>query len=137
MTQLPDVGPFTALVLLAEIGDITRFASARKPASWVGLTPAVRGSDRTVRHGHISKQGPAWVRWILCEAAQKARHSPPSWWDLESFYVAGMSALSVVGSGCSDDERFAGRFGDFPGDGPKPAVAISVRDLSPAVRLRD
>jgi transposase len=56
LTQLPGVGPFTALVLLAEIGDITRFASARKLASWAGLTPTVRGSDRTVRHGHISSR---------------------------------------------------------------------------------
>src|SRR6266481_3743977 len=76
LTQLPGVGPFTALVLLAEIGDITRFASARKLASWAGLTPTVRGSDRTVRHGHISKQGSAWVRWILCEAAQTAKRHP-------------------------------------------------------------
>jgi transposase len=76
LTQLPGVGPFTALVLLAEIGDITRFGSARKLAAWAGLTPTVRGSDRTVRHGHISKQGSAWVRWILCEAAQTAKRSP-------------------------------------------------------------
>jgi len=55
LTQLPGVGPFTALVLLAETGDISRFGSARKLASWAGLTPTVRGSDRTVRHGHISK----------------------------------------------------------------------------------
>ena len=76
LTKLPGVGPFTALVLLAEIGDITRFDSARKLASWAGLTPTVRGSDRTVRHGHISRQGSAWVRWVLCEAAQKARRLP-------------------------------------------------------------
>src|SRR5437762_1832904 len=72
----PAVRPFTALVLRAEIGDISRLPSARKLASWAGLTPTVRGSDRTVRHGHISKQGSVWVRWILCEAAQKAKHSP-------------------------------------------------------------
>jgi transposase len=76
LTQLPGVGPFTALVLLAEIGDITRFGSARKLAAWAGLTPTVRGSDRTVRHGHISKQGPVWARWILCEAAQTAKRHP-------------------------------------------------------------
>ena len=76
LTALPGVGPFTALVLLAEIGDITRFGSARKLASWAGLTPMVRGSDRTVRHGHISKQGSVWVRWILCEAAQTAKRHP-------------------------------------------------------------
>ena len=51
LTQLPGVGEFTALVILAETGDITRFASARKLAAWAGLTPTVRGSDRTVRHG--------------------------------------------------------------------------------------
>jgi transposase len=76
LTQLPGGGPFTALVLLAEIGDISRFGSARKLASWAGLTPTVRGSDRTVRHGHISKQGPTWVRWVLCEAAQTAKRHP-------------------------------------------------------------
>jgi hypothetical protein len=26
-----------------------------------------------VRHGHVSKQGSAWLRWILCEAAQTAK----------------------------------------------------------------
>jgi transposase len=57
LTQLPGVGPFTALVLLAEIGDISRFGSARKLAAWAGLTPTVRGSDRTVRHGHIPRAG--------------------------------------------------------------------------------
>src|SRR5215468_12548010 len=34
LTQLPGVGPYTALVILAEIGDVTRFASARKLAAW-------------------------------------------------------------------------------------------------------
>ena len=76
LTQLPGAGPLTALVILAEAGDITRFGSARKLAAWAGLTPTVRGPDRTVRHGHISKQGPAWLRWILCEAAQTAKRSP-------------------------------------------------------------
>ena len=76
LRTLPGVGEFTALVMLAEIGDITRFGSARKLASWAGLTPTVRGSDLTVRHGHISKQGSAWLRWALNQAAQTAKRSP-------------------------------------------------------------
>ena len=76
LRTLPGVGEFTALVMLAEIGDISRFPSARKLASWAGLTPTVRGSDRTVRHGHISKQGSAWLRWVLNQAAQTAKRSP-------------------------------------------------------------
>ena len=76
LRTLPGVGEFTALVMLAEIGDITRFGSARKLASWAGLTPAVRGSDLKVRHGNISGQGPAWLRWVMNQAAQTARRSP-------------------------------------------------------------
>jgi transposase len=76
LRTLPGVGEFTALVMVAEIGDISRFPSARKLASWVGLTPTVRGSDLKVRHGHISKQGSVWLRWALNQAAQTAKRSP-------------------------------------------------------------
>ena len=65
LRTLPGVGEFTALVMVAEIGDITRFPSARKLASRAGLTPTVRGSDLHVRHGHISKQGSVWLRWAM------------------------------------------------------------------------
>jgi len=76
LRTLPGVGEFTALVMVAEIGDISRFGSARKLASWAGLTPTVRGSDLHVRHGHISKQGSVWLRWAMNQAAQTAKRSP-------------------------------------------------------------
>jgi transposase len=37
------------------------------------ITPTVRGSDRTVHHGHISKHGPARA---LRETAQTAKRHP-------------------------------------------------------------
>jgi transposase len=86
LTQLPGVGPFIALVILAEIGDVSRFASARKLASWAGLTPTVRGSDRVAHYAHISKQGSVWLRWVLCEAAQTAKRSPQ--------FAAGFQAIA-------------------------------------------
>ena len=77
LRELPGVGEFTALVMVAEIGDITRDPSARKLAAWAGLTPTVRGSDLKVRHGHISKmvcaggmvplRRPGGVRWRWLE----------------------------------------------------------------------
>lgn len=76
LTTLPGVGEFTALVILAEVGDIGRFPSARKLASWSGLTPTVRGSDVHAHYGHVSKQGSVWLRWILIEAAQTAKRHP-------------------------------------------------------------
>jgi transposase len=76
LTALPGVGTLTAMTVLAEIGDITRFPTARKLCAWAGLTPSVRNSDRRIRHGHITKQGTVWVRWILAEAAQRAKRDP-------------------------------------------------------------
>jgi transposase len=55
LMALPGIGRITAMTLVAEIGDITRFPSARKLCAWAGLTPAVRNSDRTIRRGHITK----------------------------------------------------------------------------------
>lgn len=74
----PGVGQFTALVIVAEIGDISRFLSARKLATSAGLTMTLRSSDLKIRHRHISTQGPAWVRWVLNQAAQTAKRSPDS-----------------------------------------------------------
>jgi transposase len=50
LMALPGVGRLTAMTLVAEIGDIARFPTARKLCAWAGLTPQVRNSDRKVRH---------------------------------------------------------------------------------------
>ena len=42
LMALPGVGRLTAMTLVAEIGDIARFPTARKLCAWAGLTPAVR-----------------------------------------------------------------------------------------------
>ena len=55
---------------------MSRFGSSRKLASWAGLTPTVRGSDRVAHYGHISKQGSVWLRLVLGEAAQTAKRHP-------------------------------------------------------------
>lgn len=76
LQALPGVGRLTGMTLVAEIGDVERFATARKLCAWAGLTPSVRNSDRKVHHGHITKRGPAPVRWVLVEAAHIAKQKP-------------------------------------------------------------
>ena len=70
---IPGVGPILAAVFVAEIGDVTRFPDARRLASWAGLTPRHRESDTKVRRGHITKMGPALVRWAAIEAVARGR----------------------------------------------------------------
>jgi transposase len=69
--QLPGIGPVLAAVIIAEIGDVTRFASAARLCSWAGLTPRHRESDTKVARGHVTKQGSRLLRWALIEAVQR------------------------------------------------------------------
>ncbi len=71
------VGPVMASIFVAEIGDITRFPTARHLCSWAGLTPLVRDSDNTKRRGHISKQGSVLVRWAAVEAVARYHGGAP------------------------------------------------------------
>jgi transposase len=66
------VGRYTAMLVIAEVGDVGRFPTARHLCAWAGLTPTIRSSDGKARLGHISRQGSAILRWALTEAAQKA-----------------------------------------------------------------
>jgi transposase len=72
LTRIPGVGPFIALLVIAEVGDVTRFPSARHLASFAGLTPSVRNSGERVRLGAITHQGSPHLRWGLIQAAQTA-----------------------------------------------------------------
>jgi transposase len=73
----PGIGYYSALLILAEIGDIARFPSPNHLVSYAGLNPSVHSSGGITRYGHISKQGSAYLRWIMIEVAIiAARHSP-------------------------------------------------------------
>jgi transposase len=65
------IGRVSAAVLVAEIGDVSRFPSPAQLCSWVGLTPTHRESDLKTRRGHISKQGSRLVRATLIEAISR------------------------------------------------------------------
>ena len=65
------IGPISAAVLVAEIGDVTRFPTPAHLCSWVGLTPRLRESDQKTRRGRISKQGSRLVRATLTEGISR------------------------------------------------------------------
>jgi transposase len=72
LCQIRGVGRYIAMLVIAEVGDVTRFPTARHLCSWAGMTPTVRSSDQRIRLGHISRQGSPALRWALVEAAQHA-----------------------------------------------------------------
>jgi transposase len=67
---IPGIGPTLAAVLVAEIGDITRFTRPQQLTCWAGLTPIHHESDAHVHRGRITKQGSRLVRWAVVESVQ-------------------------------------------------------------------
>jgi len=77
LMTVPGVNVQTAATLMASVGDIRRFSSARKLVSYLGLDPRVRQSGNApARHGRISKAGASEARHMLGEAAWKVTLTP-------------------------------------------------------------
>ena len=77
LMTIPGVDMAVAVAIVATVGDFSRFESPDKLVSYVGLNPSVRQSGGLpATHGRISKQGRAWARGMLVEAAHAASHTP-------------------------------------------------------------
>ena len=77
LMTIPGVDMITAVTLMSCVGDARRFPSPRHMVGYVGLDPLVRQSGSSpARHGHLSKQGSAAARHVLCEAANATMRSP-------------------------------------------------------------
>ena len=70
LRKLPGVGLLVALTFLTEMGDLNRFDNRRQVAAYLGLCPSSNESgQKNDRKGRITRQGPARLRKVLCQAA--------------------------------------------------------------------
>lgn len=70
LMTIPGVGAITAMFMIAEIEDISRFKSYKHLASYAGLVPRLDASADKQQLGRITKQGSPYLRTALVEAAQ-------------------------------------------------------------------
>jgi transposase len=69
LREMPGVGLLSAMTFLTEMGDLTRFENRREVTAYLGLCPSsYESGDSDDRKGHITRQGPARVRRLLCQA---------------------------------------------------------------------
>jgi transposase len=83
LMTMTGVGYFSAMLLLAEIGDINRFSSDKRLASWAGLAPSVSQSGEKIRIGGVGGPGNKRVRWVMVQCAHTACRFDPR---LRGFY---------------------------------------------------
>ena len=79
LMQLPGFGVITAMTVLAAIGEIQRFGSAKHLASYSGLTGGLDQSGTKLVQKGITKEGRKELRWAMVEVAQRAVKSDPRW----------------------------------------------------------
>ena len=79
LIQLPGIGLLSAMTLLAAIGDITRFPTARQLVGYAGMGTRVHDSGQTHHSGRMTKAGRKDIRWVMVEAAHQATRHHPHW----------------------------------------------------------
>jgi transposase len=69
LLTVPGIGRITAMEILTELGDVTRFACNESISSFVGLTPSEYSSGEQTRQGRITRCGNKRVRTALIESS--------------------------------------------------------------------
>ena len=81
LKSMPGIGEILALVIEREVGDIKRFPSAPRFASYAGTVPTTSSSGGKTRHGRMRKQANQYLKWAFIEAANVIvlNHARPTW----------------------------------------------------------
>ena len=78
LRTIPGIGVLTATALVAAVGDVQRFPSARHFASYLGLTSREHSSGQRRHLGAISKQGDTYLRMLFIHGARSVLHHAKS-----------------------------------------------------------
>lgn len=95
LRSIPGIGPLTAAAFLCELGDLRKFSSFKKFASYIGLVPGVYQSGESNRTLGISPRGHRLLRSYIIEAAWIAVRKDPV---LQAYYRshAGKNAKTII-----------------------------------------
>jgi transposase len=77
LISIRGVTPLLALAFLSEVGDITRFRSARRLHSYLGVVPTVRSSGGVTHNGRINRRSRGLTRTLFTQAAIHLVDSSP------------------------------------------------------------
>ena len=79
LATIPGIGPITASLIAAMVGDITLFKTARQFAAWLGLVPRQSSTGGKTRLGRITKTGNREIRKLLVLGATSMVYRANGW----------------------------------------------------------
>jgi transposase len=77
LMTIPGISFYSALMIIAEIGDVSRFTDSHHLMSYAGLVPSTHSSGGITYHGRITKTGSPHLRWILNQCTRSNIRSHP------------------------------------------------------------
>jgi transposase len=86
----PGIGPITASLIAATVGDIGMFKSARHFAAWLGLVPRQHSTGGKTRLGRITKTGNREIRKLLVLGATSMVYRAPQWNSAAGLWIRGV-----------------------------------------------
>ena len=130
LQSMRGMGVVTAATLVAELGDITRFANPRQLMAYVGLVPSEHSSGRSRRQGGITKAGNHTARRVLIEAAWSYRF--PARISREQLLRQEQLPKPIRDIAWKAQERLCRRYRILlrAGKEPKVVIAAIARELS-------
>ena len=98
--SIPGIGQVTVSKVLALLGDVRRFSSAKALSAFIGLTPRLRESGSSVRgRSMMSRTGHAGMRTALYMPALVAqRHNPVVRRFAERLKTTGHAPKAIIGA---------------------------------------
>lgn len=119
-----------ASALLAELGDLSRFATARELMGYLGLVPSEQSTGEKIRRGGITKAGNRRARRILVECSWSYRHPPRL--GKEKLTKVAAAPREVREIAWKAQHRLTSRYRALTRNGKKPTVVVTAiaRELS-------
>jgi len=77
LMTVPGISFYSALLLVSEIGDVSRFPDSAHLVSYAGLASSTHSSGGSTFHGRITKAGSPYLRWVLNECVWVHIRSEP------------------------------------------------------------
>jgi len=90
LATIPGIGPITASLIAATVGDIGMFKTARHFAAWLGLVPRQHSTGGKTRLGRITKTGNREIRKLLVLGATSMVYRAPQWNSAAGLWIRGI-----------------------------------------------
>jgi len=85
LMTIPGVSFYSALLMVSEVGDVSRFPDSSHLVAYAGLAPSTRSSGGVTYHGRMTKTGSAYLRWVLNQCTRAHMRAEPDG-DVARFY---------------------------------------------------